>query len=341
MTIKKNLIFSFLLFLNLVFSGCSKKETTDNQLNLTSSNPPFTLTTKATFYKDVSYGSYDKNILDLFLPLSDHPTPLVIFIHGGGFKGGDKDDFYFEPGNIQLINYLLENKIAFSNLDYRFLEEDDTVGALRSMRDCKIALQFLRYYAPTLNIEKSDVVLLGSSAGAGTSLWIAFHDDMAIPDSPDKILQESTRVKGAVCADVQATYDVLQWPDTVFAQYKSQGMSLSYMENLEGDSTITKFYGVKSISELYTDALKKRRKEMDFLHMLTGDDPEFYLLNTDVEDVFPSTSPVLLHHPLHSKTLLDRAYLVHVSTRAYISSMNIDTRNGESITDFILRKTKE
>src|SRR5262245_28598991 len=42
---------------------------------------------------NVVYGSDKKfNVIDLWQAKSDKPTPLVIFIHGGGFGGGTKDD---------------------------------------------------------------------------------------------------------------------------------------------------------------------------------------------------------------------------------------------------------
>src|SRR5438094_9775394 len=41
---------------------------------------------------NVVYGSDNKfNVFDLWQAKSDKPTPLVIFIHGGGFGGGNRD----------------------------------------------------------------------------------------------------------------------------------------------------------------------------------------------------------------------------------------------------------
>ncbi|MGB9606526.1 MAG: hypothetical protein ACPL88_11690, partial [Bryobacteraceae bacterium] len=39
---------------------------------------------------DVSYGPHERNVLDLWKAHSAKPTPLVIYIHGGGFRAGDK-----------------------------------------------------------------------------------------------------------------------------------------------------------------------------------------------------------------------------------------------------------
>ena len=41
---------------------------------------------------NVSYGPYERNVVDLWKAKSERPTPLVVFIHGGGFRGGDKSN---------------------------------------------------------------------------------------------------------------------------------------------------------------------------------------------------------------------------------------------------------
>jgi len=99
------------------------------------------------------------------------------------------------------------------------------------------------------------------------------------------------------------------------------------------------FYGVNSISELNTVSIRQDRVKLDMLNLLTNDDPEFYLSNSNNDYVYPTTNTQLLHHPLHSKVLMDKALMENVPTVIYLPSMNIDTRNGESIYDFIIRKT--
>jgi len=39
-------------------------------------------------HADVSYGEHEQQVFDLWLAESDRPTPLVLFIHGGGFREG-------------------------------------------------------------------------------------------------------------------------------------------------------------------------------------------------------------------------------------------------------------
>jgi acetyl esterase/lipase len=78
------------------------------------------------------------------------------------------------------------------------------------MVDCARALQFTRSKAKEWNLDKSKVALAGGSAGACTSLWIAFHDDLADPNSADPIARESTRVTCAAVSGAQTTLDPKQ-----------------------------------------------------------------------------------------------------------------------------------
>src|SRR3954453_14969504 len=65
---------------------------------------------------DVVYGSDKKfNVIDLWKAKSDKPTPLVIFIHGGGFGGGNKDVI-----RTQLpLDEFLQAGVSCASLDYR------------------------------------------------------------------------------------------------------------------------------------------------------------------------------------------------------------------------------
>ena len=332
------------MFLTLIIISCKKEEIENDiidepVLNLVSSALPFSLTTgNVNFYQNISYGNFERNVFDVFLPNSESPTSLVIFIHGGGFTGGDKSIPYTNAGFQGLIDNLLAQNIAFATINYRFLENNETEGILKPLNDSKRALQFMRYYSNSLNLNKSKVALIGSSAGAGTSLWIGFNDDMADVNNTDPILRETTRIQGIVATSTQSSYDVLEWHNSTFAEYQSLGLNFDTILNLVGEQTLLQFYGVNTMSELNTTETQQDRVKLDMLSLLSSDDPEFYLSNSNNPYIYPTTNTHILHHPLHSKTLMDKATVENVSTVVYLPSMNIDTRNGESIFDFIIRK---
>ena len=339
----------FLLLLGFLFS-CKKEvennntpvPVKDSELVLNATAAPFSpIVEGAKFYQDISYGDQSRNQFDIFLPESGTPTGLAIYIHGGGFTGGDKSIAYSNSSSQLFINQLLMQNIALATINYSFLSPEDGEGVLKSLKDSKRALQFIRYHAETLNIDKENIVLMGNSAGSGTSLWIALSDDMADASANDKVLRESTRVKGVVAAETQASYDILEWHSSVFYEYQPQGFSFETVKDLASEEVIMLFYGVNSMDELNSPKVTSDRQKLDFLNFLTADDPEILLDNSLVPYEFPTDNASFLHHPLHSKVIMDKATEVNVPTRVYLPTMGINTTLNEGMIDFVVRKLSE
>lgn len=144
-------------------------------------------------FKDVAYGQHPKQVFHFWKAETDQPAPLIVYIHGGGWTGGDRHKYL-----DMVLPDALKNGISVASLEYRFLVEakaDGEVPPVRGpMMDCARAIQFLRHKAAEWNIDKTRVAACGGSAGACTSLWLAFHDDLADPSSSDPVARESTRL---------------------------------------------------------------------------------------------------------------------------------------------------
>jgi acetyl esterase/lipase len=78
------------------------------------------------------------------------------------------------------------------------------------LHDAARALQFVRSKASEWNIDKDRIGASGGSAGACSSLWLAFHDDLADPKSKDPVARESTRLWCAAVNGAQTTLDPKQ-----------------------------------------------------------------------------------------------------------------------------------
>jgi hypothetical protein len=85
---------------------------------------------------------------------------------------------------------------------------------------------------------------MGGSAGAGTSLWLATHDDLADPAASDPVLRESTRLVCAVCNGTQATYDLTRW-ESFLGPVKPE------FNTSEAEGAL--FYHLPSVADLATE----------------------------------------------------------------------------------------
>lgn len=151
---------------------------------------------------DVPYGTHPRQVLDFYEAKSDKPTPVVFYIHGGGWQGGDKKT---NP------KAFLDKGISVVAINYRYVQngvEDKVEPPVKApLGDAARALQFVRSKATEWNLDKKRIGATGGSAGACSSLWLAFHDDMADPKSTDPIARESTRLSCAAVNGAQVSLD--------------------------------------------------------------------------------------------------------------------------------------
>jgi acetyl esterase/lipase len=121
---------------------------------------------------DQSYGTLPNQLFDIFLPQgrSIESTPLLIYIHGGGWIDGSKEEFLqfrkifqkeFPDYAIAAINYRLFNFLTGAN---RFpTQENDVIAAVR----------FLQAKTADWNIS-DQIILAGASAGGHLALLHAY-----------------------------------------------------------------------------------------------------------------------------------------------------------------------
>jgi acetyl esterase/lipase len=158
---------------------------------------------------DVAYGPHLKQRIHFWQAESDKPTPLVFFIHGGGWVEGGRLSGLSGP-----LNDYLSAGISVASVEYRFIPEAAAAGVIPPVKgpldDAARALQFIRSKAAEWNLDKERIGASGGSAGACSSLWLAFHPDLADPDSKDPVARESTRLWCAAVGSAQTTLDPRQ-----------------------------------------------------------------------------------------------------------------------------------
>lgn len=278
------------------------------------------------------YGKAEREAFDIILPASGKPTALIIFIHGGGFVFGDKNDAY-EYGKED-IKYYLERGIAFATLNYQFFKKDDSIGVGRCLNDVKTALQYIRHNAKKYNIDKELIGCYGISAGAGSSLYLAFHDDMALKNDTT-LLGESTRIKCAGAIATQATYDLFRWMDYI--------PHLKFVVSLRKKqfyNAMANFYGYPNYQSFkpMEDSIPR---QFDMLKMISEDDPPIYIINLQKKR-FPSNFNVIEHHKEHAVILSE--YLEKASLKQYVYILNDSIKSTKDVSfpirDFMVNNLK-
>ena len=161
-------------------------------------------------FSDVRYGIHERHILDFWKAESETPTPVAFVIHGGGWQGGSKERLQ----RFADAAALLEAGISVAACNYRYVKQAVEEGieppVKAPLHDAARALQFVRSKAAEWNLDKKRIGAAGGSAGACSSLWLAFHDDLADPDSDDPVARESTRLWCAAVTGAQTTLDPKQ-----------------------------------------------------------------------------------------------------------------------------------
>ncbi|MEN6406770.1 MAG: alpha/beta hydrolase [Thermoguttaceae bacterium] len=220
---------------------------------------------------DVPYGTHERQVLDFYKAESAQPTPLLFYIHGGGWVYGDK------YRNLPNLRAYLPAGISVVSINYRYTTQAQQAGVKPPvewpMHDAARALQFVRSKAAEWNIDKERIGASGGSAGACTSLWLAFHDDMADPKSSDPVARESTRLWCAAVNVPQTTLDPKQMKEwTPNSRYG--GHAFGFMADPKNpktrDSQFTQFLAGRA------QVLPWIKQYSPYEHV-TADDPPIYM----------------------------------------------------------------
>lgn len=223
------------------------------------------------------YGPHERNVLDVWKAHSDRPTPLVVFIHGGGFRGGSKENL-----SADLLRRCLQAGISVAAINYRLT---DTVPFPAPMLDGARAVQFLRSKAREWNLDPTRIAATGGSAGAGISLWVAFHDDLADPRSDDPVARQSSRLACVAVVGAQTTYDPREIRKLIGGRAHEHPALLP-------------FYGLKA-DEIDSPRAHKLYEQASPMTYLTADDPPVFLYYSEAKGPLPADARPGqgIHHP--------------------------------------------
>ncbi|MEP9357339.1 alpha/beta hydrolase [Sphingomonas sp. KR3-1] len=144
--------------------------------------------------REIAYGSAALQRLD-FYRAATADAPLVVFVHGGGWKRGDKGN---ATGGAKVAHFTAKG-YAFASLDYRLVPGATVEQQTQDVAD---ALGYLVKHARELGVDPAKVVVMGHSAGAHLAALVATD-----PRYLQKAGWSLDRIAGVVLLD-GAAYDV-------------------------------------------------------------------------------------------------------------------------------------
>lgn len=119
-----------------------------------------TLPAGARAMRDVAYGDDPRQRYDVYLPAQPQRAPVILFVHGGGWANGNKDN----PGVVEnKAAYWLPKGYVLVSINYRM--RPDT-APIDQARDVARTLADVQKRAPSWKADPANVLLMGHSAGA-------------------------------------------------------------------------------------------------------------------------------------------------------------------------------
>ncbi len=219
--------------------------------------------------QDVEIGKGGDKVLkmDIVMPgeKSAKPWPAIVYIHGGGWNHGSKDDHV-----MKLVDIAKRGYVAVA-IQYRLTHEAIFPGQLE---DCKLAIRYLRGKAKTYNIDTNRIGVWGNSAGGHLAALLGTTQGMAEFEGNGGWQEFSS--------DVNAIVD---WSGPV-------DFSTEYANNY---SSVTKLLGVRAFDD------RERAARAMPTSYIAEETPPFLIIHGDNDAIVPYTQSVTLYEYLKEK----------------------------------------
>jgi len=221
------------------------------------------------------------------------------------------------------LKKVLAAGISVVSIEYRFVTAARQAGVQPPVKwpleDAARALQFVRSKAAEWHIDPKRIVVSGTSAGGCSSLWLAFHDDLADPKSADLVARESTRPMAVVANQAQTSLDPVQMREWL--------PNIAYGPHAFGLDSFSKFLADR-------ERLLPWIKAYSPYHLASADDPPVYLFYStppsQKEDAGASIHSANFGVGLHTR-------LVELGVKSYLQYPGSQDRKYVNLTDCLIK----
>lgn len=253
--------------------------------------------------RDVEYANIDGSSLKLDLYLPQPPTtearPVVVWIHGGAWRGGDKA--------ACPAKRLVDQGFVVASINYRLSHQAIFPAQIQ---DCKAAIRWLRANAEKYAIDAERVGVWGSSAGGHLVALLGTAGDVdALSDASHGNADQSSRVQ-AVC-DFFGPTDLLQMD--------KYALPSAPFRHDAADSPESKLIG----GPIQDNPVKAARANP--ISYVSADDPPFLIVHGDRDPLVPWQQSQLLAEALRQAGVSCEFHKIEGAGHGFQGNTHVDT----------------
>jgi acetyl esterase/lipase len=125
-------------------------------------------------YRDLRYGSHERNVIDISIPDAAAPRGVILFIHGGIWMYGDKS-------NVPIFLDTFRDSFIVASMSHRYIDETTHIADL--VEDVSAAAGYIQEFCVQNNVEPGKLIIMGHSSGAHLSMLYAYsrHEPGPLP----------------------------------------------------------------------------------------------------------------------------------------------------------------
>ncbi|OGO37316.1 MAG: hypothetical protein A2W35_02425 [Chloroflexi bacterium RBG_16_57_11] len=207
-----------------------------------------------------------KLVMDIYLPqTSTGPAPVVVYVHGGGWMSGSRNDEIAKT----FFGELTQRSFLVASLDYRLAPKYKFPAQIE---DVKCAIRHLRANATQYNLDPNHIGAMGGSAG-GHLVSLLGVTDPSLGWDVGMYPEQSSQI--------QAVIDMFG-PMDIIALFKNSSIKVG-----------EQVFGVPNNSDPVLESYSP-------LAYITPDDPPFLILQGDLDSVVPVEQSLLLRDRLET-----------------------------------------
>ncbi|WP_296405892.1 alpha/beta hydrolase [Psychrobacter sp.] len=281
--------------------------------------PPKTTVIDAT-YQNIPYTPAldDQQTFDIYLPkiqsqnMSSSKIPLVIYIHGGGWKQGANDKLDIAKTKMGLDNFaktLLNNGYAIVSIEYRLLPKYQSPAQID---DVTSAFNYIYSHAQQYGLDVNRIAVIGESAGGQLAEYLA-------------VTQGKTKIKANVAFYAPADISKL----TTYANQNPVCHFLwGTLETLTGKPTNYSFEGELIGGQPYSPEFIRKAKAISPVYLVSENTPPTLLLHGDKDCLVPLKHSEVYYQLLQQHHIPSELVIVkgagHADSRFYRSTQYLD-----------------